>query len=123
MPVSAIGLEGRDMRRLRIKARIGYDEGAREITFIGRDAWALRELIKAGEQGCTPIDNPGPRWSGYILKLRKAGVLIQTKTEPHGGEFSGAHARYVLRSKVQILEASDGDTGDHVECLERADAA
>ena len=29
----------------------------------GRDAWALKELVMAGDKGCTPLDTPGPRWS------------------------------------------------------------
>ena len=33
--------------------------------FTGRDAWALHALIDAGDRGCTPIDHPGPRWSGF----------------------------------------------------------
>jgi hypothetical protein len=71
----------------------------------GRDAWALLELHRAGEGGCTPIDHPDPRWSGYIHKLRKLGLRIETITESHGGPFAGHHARYVLRSRIRILEA------------------
>ena len=70
----------------------------------GRDAWALGELLKAGAGGVTPIDNPGPRWSGYVLKLRKAGIVIQTIYEMHGGPFAGKHARYVLRSPIEVIE-------------------
>jgi hypothetical protein len=70
----------------------------------GRDAWALIELHGAGEAGCTPIDHPGPRWSGYIHKLRKLGLRIDTITERHSGPFAGHHARYVLRSRIRILE-------------------
>lgn len=48
----------------------------------GRDAWALAQLIEAGERGCTPIDQPGPRWSGYVHKLRRAGIGgVQLKTD------------------------------------------
>jgi|GEM_PF-6275484 len=72
----------------------------------GRDAWALGELLKAGAEGCTPLDNPGPRWSGYILKLRKLGLDIETVHEMHGGTFAGRHARYVLRSQIEVLEIS-----------------
>jgi hypothetical protein len=74
------------------------------VTVIGRDAWALQELIDAGATGCTPIENPGPRWSGYIHNLRRLGFAIETIREPHGGPFAGQHARYVLRSKVRVLE-------------------
>jgi hypothetical protein len=76
----------------------------------GRDAWALMELHRAGETGCTPIDHPGPRWSGYVHKLRKLGLRIDTITECHGGPFAGHHARYVLRSRIRILE----DAGEEV---------
>lgn len=77
--------------------------GERVLTVRGRDAWALRELVGAGARGCTSIDHPGPRWSGYVHKLRRAGLAIDTIHEKHGGEFPGRHARYVLRSRVRIL--------------------
>lgn len=94
------------MKKLTISARILPD--GKPMTVIGRDAWALRNLVNAGEVGCTPIDHPGPRWSHYIHKLRGFGFLIETVTESHGGQFAGTHARYVLRSKVEILRESDG---------------
>lgn len=67
----------------------------------GRDAWALDRLREAGPRGCTPIDQPAPRWSAYVFNLRVLGVPIETVTEAHGGEFSGTHARYVLRAIVR----------------------
>ncbi len=77
------------------------------ITVIGRDAWALQRLIEAGKAGVTPLDTPGPRWSGYVHKLRKAGLVIETIHEGHGGKFPGSHARYVLRSAVTVLDEPD----------------
>ena len=76
---------------------------------VGRDAWALQELVRAGDAGCTPIDNPGPRWSGYVHNLRKLGLAIETIHESHGGPFAGTHARYVLKSHVVL----DGIKGAH----------
>lgn len=73
----------------------------------GRDAWALQQLLQAGDSGCTPIDNPGPRWSGYVYNLRKLGLAIETIHESHGAPFPGTHARYVLRSQVDLLEPAD----------------
>ena len=70
------------------------------ISVKGRVRWALEQLLKAGSSGCTPIDNPAPRWSGYVFALRQLGVEIETIHEPHGGAFAGTHARYVLRSNV-----------------------
>ena len=67
----------------------------------GREEWALKQLCAAGPKGCTPIDQPAPRWSAYVHKLRKRGVPIDTLHEPHGGEFSGTHGRYVLRGDVR----------------------
>ena len=84
------------------------DGTAREVTFKGRDAWALDELIAAGEAGCTPIDHPGPRWSHYVFKLRRAGLDVETITEAHGGPYKGTHARYVLRSKVRRVTPAAG---------------
>ena len=85
---------------------------ARILELKGRDAWALTELIRAGGQGCTPIDTPGPRWSGYVHKLRRRyGLDIVTVTEPHGGPYKGTHARYILRSVVRLLSADIGSAG------------
>lgn len=89
-----------------IRARILPD--GLPFTVKGRDAWALQELHLAGAAGCTPIDTPGPRWSGYIHKLRKKGLAIETINEEHGGQFAGHHARYILRSTVSlVVEAED----------------
>lgn len=75
------------------------------IRLAGRDAWALRELMRAGETGCTPIDHPGPRWSGYVHKLRRVyGIRVETIHERHSGPFPGRHARYVLRSRLRVVE-------------------
>lgn len=87
--------------KLRVIARIEPDGGIHEV--VGRDAWALLNLIEAGARGCTPITAPGPRWSHYVYKLRRAGFIIETIHEDHGGPFAGTHARYVLRSQVTIL--------------------
>lgn len=73
----------------------------------GRDAWALDKLSEAGPKGCTPIEQPAPRWSAYVFNLRGLGVPIETLHEPHGGEFSGTHGRYVLRALVTRLGGSD----------------
>lgn len=77
------------------------------VTFKGRDAWALSQLIAAGERGCTAIDSPGPRWSSYVHKLRCAGIAVETRSEAHGGAFAGHHARYVLRSRVRVADHGD----------------
>ena len=88
--------------KLHVLAKIEPDGAVHDV--IGRDAWALLNLIRAGEAGCTPIDTPGPRWSHYVFKLRRAGFVIETIDESHGGPFAGSHARYVLRSRVTILQ-------------------
>ena len=91
--------------KLTISARITPD--GQTIKVVGRDAWALRNLVDAGERGCTPIDHPGPRWSHYVFKLRGFGFDIETIDEKHAGPFAGTHARYVLRSQVEILETTN----------------
>ncbi|SMC67598.1 hypothetical protein [Primorskyibacter flagellatus] len=72
------------------------------IVVTGRDRWALEELRRVGAKGCTPIDNPAPRWSAYVFNLRALGLDIETVTEPHGGDYAGHHGRYVLRSGVTL---------------------
>ncbi|MFO0995306.1 MAG: hypothetical protein U1F33_01385 [Alphaproteobacteria bacterium] len=96
------------MRTAAISVEILDADRPLSIQVKGRDAWALRELMDAGERGCTPIDHPGPRWSGYVHKLRRAGIRVETIHEHHNGPFPGRHARYVLRSQVRILEAPNG---------------
>lgn len=88
--------------KLHVLAKIEPDGAVHDV--VGRDAWALLNLHRAGETGCTPIDHPGPRWSHYVFKLRRAGFNVQTIDESHDGPFAGSHARYVLRSRVSILE-------------------
>lgn len=73
------------------------------ISVKGRVRWALEQLLKAGNLGCTPVNNPAPRWSAYVFELRQLGVEVETIHESHGGAFAGTHARYVLRSKVFLL--------------------
>lgn len=75
------------------------------IVLTGRNARALLQLVEAGSGGCTPITHPGPRWSAYVHRLRHDfGLTIETKHEAHTGPFPGNHARYVLRSVVEVLE-------------------
>jgi hypothetical protein len=68
----------------------------------GRMAWALERLIQAGDNGVTTLEEPAPRWSDYIFKLRRVGIWIETETETHGGPFSGTHGRYRLVTPVEI---------------------
>lgn len=80
----------------------------RDLTLKGRQKWALMCLIHAGPRGCTPIDQPGPRWSAYVFSLRREfGLDIETIHEKHGPPFEGTHARYVLHNRVT---AADGVT-------------
>jgi len=85
-----------------IMVRIEPDR--REIHLPGREAWAMRQLVRAGTGGCTPITHPGPRWSDYVFKLRRNGFVLETVHEAHAGPFPGTHARYVLHTAVTSLE-------------------
>lgn len=81
-------------------------EGARQFALQGRVAWALMQLLQAGKRGCTPIENPAPRWSAYVHELRNLGFAIETHHEPHGGAFPGTHARYELVCDVRLVEVA-----------------
>jgi hypothetical protein len=85
-----------------LTVRIG--DGGRLVKVRGRDAWTLAELVKAGPGGITTLERPAPRWSHYVFKNRRAGIDIETIHEGHAGPYSGAHARYVLRSPVEVVE-------------------
>lgn len=89
---------------MKVTFTIGSGPDTTTLDLVGRDAWALMQLLLAGERGCTPIDNPAPRWSAYVFKLRRHGIAIETVNERHGGAFAGNHARYVLRTPVRVLE-------------------
>jgi hypothetical protein len=82
---------------------IQLDDG-RIIVVRGRAAWALIKLITAGTTGCSIFDYPAPRWGSYVYRLRKLGIPIVTNREAHGGQFAGHHARYVLRTRITILQ-------------------
>lgn len=73
------------------------------LTLTKRARFFLEELLAAGGEGITTVDYPGVRVGDAIHKLRKAGVVIETKYERHSGEFEGSHGRYVLRSKINQL--------------------
>lgn len=84
------------------KITICLPDGARR-TFHGREAWTLRQLVTAGSVGVTTLDRPAPRWSHYVFKLRKAGLVISTDRESHGGTFPGSHGRYRLETPVTVV--------------------
>lgn len=88
-------------------------DGVRLVA-LGRAAWALQQLIKAGDSGCTPITHPGPRWSHYVWLLRGMGVLIETIHEPHAGPFPGTHARYTLKSDLTIISDSSKSNAEGI---------
>jgi hypothetical protein len=73
--------------------------------FSGREAWTLDKLIDAGPKGVRAIDRPAPRWSHYIMMLRRAGLAIDTIRETHGGAYAGHHGRYVLATPLAVVSA------------------
>lgn len=101
----------RSIGNRRLIAFIVYDveEGdPRTIRPVGRDAQTLARLLHARSTGITSLERPTPRLSHYIFKLRSVYALnIETVTEPHGGEFAGRHAVYVLRSNVAFADPAD----------------
>jgi len=53
------------------------------------------------------VEQPAPRWAHYVFWLRREGVDIETVTEKHGGAYAGTHARYVLRSPVEVIQTRE----------------
>lgn len=94
-------------RKPRLKVRIAGDGdlfAAREMTLIGRQAWCLDQLHRAGQRGVTTVDRPAPRWSDYVFKLRAQGIAVATEHEAHGGTYPGHHARYKLGTEIDVVE-------------------
>lgn len=90
--------------RLRVQKVDAGEPLGEPQNLIGRLAWTMRLLIKAGEQGVSSLDHVGPRLSDYVFKLRRRGYAIETIDTKHGGEFPGVHAVYRLHSEVRVLE-------------------
>lgn len=98
----------RPRRFLEVRVRDGSGPWRTERITEKRLIWALQELISVGAQGLTTLERPALRWSSYVHKLRKLhGLNIETQTERHGPPFEGSHGRYVLRSRVVVIEGSD----------------
>ena len=89
-------------KRLSYTATIHSPSGSVLVTLVGREAWTLLHLIDGSSKGVVPVNRPAPRWSGYVLPLRRKGFNIETIREKHGGTFSGQHGRYVLHSRVTV---------------------
>jgi hypothetical protein len=114
------------MTDVALTATVRLEPDGQPITLTGRLAWALHLLMDAGENGLTPLDNPGPRWSGYIHKLRTVhGLEIETVTESHGGAFPEHHASYILPSKLEILVRTNPKTPQrsNVDTMRRGDCS
>lgn len=94
---------------MKIKAMIETGDAPLTLNLRGRLAWAMLELVKAGDTGITPLHNPAPRVSHYVMCLRRKGVAIDTDMQPHGGAFPGEHGVYRLKSAVTI-EQMEGRT-------------
>ncbi len=93
-----------------IRITVRLPEGVSKV-FTGREAWTLDKLIDAGPQGIRAIDRPAPRWSHYVMMLRRAGLVIETIRETHGGAFAGHHGRYVLQTPLAVVSAQYAGKG------------
>ena len=87
--------------RLRMLEGATFASGSVEKDFTGRPAWAIENLISNQSKGLRTIDCPATQLPFYVFELRRAGIVIKTIMEKHGGPFAGRHARYVLESKLE----------------------
>jgi hypothetical protein len=87
---------------MKITAKIETGDTSITLHLKGRLAWMMLELVKAGDKGITPLHNPAPRVSHYVMTLRRKGVAIDTQMQAHGGAFPGEHGVYRLKSAVTI---------------------
>ncbi len=92
--------------------KITVHDGERELRFVGREAHTLSQLLERGPQGLSSVEQIGPRISHYVMKLRQAGLVVETVKENHAGAFRGWHARYVLHTPLRVIEiVRAGDKG------------
>lgn len=94
---------------MKLKAKIDTGDKPTILHLKGRLAWAMIELVRAGDSGITSLHNPGPRLSHYVMCLRRKGVVIDTTMTAHDGPFPGEHGVYRLRCAVTI-EQLEGRT-------------
>jgi hypothetical protein len=101
----------RGAAQLCVRYRTTDDPHRHEREAIGRFAWALLRLHRAGEAGITSLENPAPRLSHYIFGLRRDGLDITTEYEDHGGDFAGRHGRYRLATPIEVVEIVEPQQG------------
>jgi len=78
-------------------------DSGRPQQVVGRFAQCLDWLHRAGPNGISSLHYIGFRLSHYVWILRhQHAVKIDTKSEPHTGNFPGSHARYTLGSAVEF---------------------
>ena len=81
--------------------RVGYGPLK---TATGREDQTIIALVKAGPKGITSLETFQAGWAvrlgAYIFDLKKMGVPIVTRWEPHEG---GKHGRYKLTCQVEIV--------------------
>jgi hypothetical protein len=92
---------------MKIKANIETSDAPLTLHLKGRLAWTMLELVNAGDKGITPLHNPAPRVSHYVMILRRKGVVIETEMQSHGGAFPGEHGVYRLKSTVTLELSED----------------
>jgi hypothetical protein len=77
----------------------------RTVELVGRFAWAMGQLIDARSKGITTLENPAPRLSGYIHRLRHSwGIPIASEDEQHDGPYAGRHVRYRLSVRAEFAD-------------------
>lgn len=84
---------------------VRIEPDGRIVKLDGRAGWLMRVLVNAGKRGVTTIDLPaGVRVSHAVYLLRRAGFIISSPRESHGGPFAGTHSRYTLQTEVTIVD-------------------
>lgn len=81
------------------------------FTVTGQTAKALGALVAAGARGRTALEVAtwAYRFGAYVHDLRhRHGLTIETVREPHG-ENGDWHGRYILRSRVRLLDREAGE--------------
>ena len=90
----------------KITSRFKILDAGRVCQVEGQEARTLAALHDAGSVGITALEVStwALRLAHYVMKLKRHGLAIDMVREKHSGPVPGWHGRYVLRTRIELLD-------------------